>query len=128
MPHTESLPCPLSDKDLAKKADELAQTIAIIEGEEDQKADDACRHRDILKALRETERRLARVLRIRTEDRDVEVEEIADYEHGRFYTRRLDTGETIHARDMTDSERQQPLDLQLTTAEKGVAPAGDDEL
>jgi len=41
-----------------------------------------------------------------TATRDVECERVYDYAAGKVYTRRIDTGEIVHARDMEESDRQ----------------------
>jgi hypothetical protein len=107
---TRTLPCKLSEKELAKMGPELAANMDKIEAIEAAKktADDGFK-KDI-GMLEEVSTKLRGMLRSGAEEREVKCEEVTDYRAGEVRVTRLDTGETFQKRTMTKDEVQLPLD------------------
>jgi len=120
----EILPVPLTDQEVAELGRSLAHELETLDKVTKDKT-------EITKAAKEEIERqqgvvnvLAKTLRDGTRETEVEVEESADYELGKWQTRRLDTGEVIDEREMTDEERlQRELPLVAVDADDPELPA-----
>lgn len=114
---TENVYMKLTPKEWAARAEEIGRIGATIE-DLDKKLDVAKGTAKALKeqveAARAESTRMAKVIRERAEYRNEEVEHVADYTAGLVFTHVVSTGEVIHERQMTDSERQRPLPLKVT--------------
>lgn len=121
---TRTLPCKLSEKELAKLGPKLASNMDKIEAVEAAKktADDGFK-KDI-GLLEEVSTKLRGMLRSGTEEREVKCEEVTDYRAGEVRVTRLDTGETYEKRNMTKDEVQLPLDAAGKKAGKLLAISG----
>lgn len=110
---TQKLPVKLTQAEMEIRAQELATAEATLSGSEMALEHEVERTKAAKKSIENdiaTHRaevgRLARVVRERREDRDVIVTEAPDYDRGVIETVRVDTGEVIGTRGMTDLERQ----------------------
>lgn len=84
----------------------LAQTIEMTESAQTQSKKQM---KEDLDALLSKQRVLAKTIRQREEDRDVDVEIVFDYDLLQVREVRTDTGEMLASRTMTDAERQREL-------------------
>jgi hypothetical protein len=102
----------------AKEAEERAQSLAATKLEIDRLSVECkvvnANFKDQLKGLGEQLRRLANVVKAGEEQRDVACEVTLDFTEGNYYVLRLDTGEFMDTRPLTEGERQ----LNLPQAEK----------
>jgi len=104
-----SLPCKLSEKELAKAGQDLAANMDKIEAiKEAKKITNAGFEKDI-GLLDEVATGLRNMLKTGTQEREVKCEEETDYRHGEVRVKRLDTGETFQKRNMSKEETQLPL-------------------
>lgn len=104
--YSSSLPQELTDAELQTKADELARKWTEHEDLEDAKRASASEFGAQLKELRGVARRLAREVRERSVQVDVEVVERFDVVEGLVEVVRTDTGEVMRTRQPTGPERQ----------------------
>ena len=105
------LPCTLTDAERLAKGIELARANEDIGNEESRQGDLKADMKARLTALEAEVGNLATIVRRNEEYRDVDVQEIFDYAKGTVSQVRTDTGEQIHRREMTESERQEMLPL-----------------
>lgn len=108
---SEELSCELNDVEWQNKARELAEAHKEVAHQEQRK-------KDVMKELghdvsiaKSKESKLADIVSTRRELRDVTVVVKYDYDLGQVSRTRTDTGEIISTRDMTDSERQEQLEM-----------------
>ena len=89
---TKTLPCKLSEKELARAGKDLADNMDKIEAIEQQKttADDGFK-KDI-GLLEEVTTTLRGMLKSGAQEREVKCEQITDYRNGEVRIKRLDTG------------------------------------
>jgi len=106
---TKNLACKLTDTELKEFGRKLATKCEDIASEESRQKDQKSEMKARLDGMEAERTSLAIVVRRQEEQRDVEVEEVFDYELGKVTQTRLDTGEEIRVRPMTNEERQQPL-------------------
>lgn len=106
------LPCGLTDAERLAKGIELARANEDIGNEESRQGDLKADMKARLTALEAEVGNLATIVRRNEEYRDVDVQEIFDYAKGNVCQVRTDTGEQIHRREMTESERQEMLPLE----------------
>jgi len=111
MKTTRELPCKLTEKEKARKAEEICQLIADYDDLEATAKEEARTNREKLVKIRERKQKLSREHRNGVEYREVEVEEQRDYRLGEVTTIRLDTGEVFRTRPMSPAERQEKLPL-----------------
>ena len=111
---TKSLPCALTEAEELARGRDLARVSEDIQTEETRQADLRAEMKARIAALEAERIRLASVVRRREEWRDVIVHEIFS---GTIVNQvRIDTGEEIATREMTESERQGLLPLDETAA------------
>jgi hypothetical protein len=103
MAETESLPCALTDDEVAARAAELAQLVKVNDAIEAKKKAEAEKIKEELGHVAGNIRRLAKQVRERSEDRDVEVEERWDDIRCCVETIRTDTFEVVRSRPMTQA-------------------------
>lgn len=119
----QRLDCKLTDEEIAKTAREMAALELEIEQTEGHKKAAVKQYSDELKEMRARARELARGVREGVIKRDVEVRD--EVHNLNMVTVRLDTGETIDSRPMTDAERQLVF-AGMTAPEKAAAMPGAD--
>jgi len=96
----------LSKDELVDRADELSKLIEERTTLEDTAREVAKEHREQLKKMRERIEDLGDVVRSRKEIREVECKEVPDFDKEVVELFRLDTGERVHARQLTEEDRQ----------------------
>jgi hypothetical protein len=108
--HLRWLRCDLSPDEVADRADMLAQVQHQYDTRKAEAALAAREAREALKALDAQRYALASAVRDRAEYRDVECQDQASPDHPHeLLVVRLDTGEVVHRRPMTEDERQRRL-------------------
>ena len=117
MNETKRLPVVLTEDELAVRSQELAKAVGDLEETDEARKASASFHGAEVKAARAVVARLSKVVRERREYRDVEVKDVFDYAEKRVDTVRLDTGERVWTRAMTEDERQVPM-LESVRGEK----------
>jgi hypothetical protein len=115
----QTLRCPLTAKEVAGRANELARIQKQIEDNETEAKSVADAYKQKRKGLEVRRRELAREVREESTFRPVEC--VQRYEDGLIQTVRTDTGEVIAERPATESERQ------TTIFERGAGPDPADE-
>lgn len=122
---TMSLPVKLTPAELSLRSQEMASAEAIL-------TDAEVRLESFIEAAKGTKKtieteisdarfevaRLARVVRDRSENREVPIMEEPDYEAGAVNTYRTDNNEIVATRGMTQEERQRSLFEQKNRATK----------
>jgi len=123
---TMLLPCELTDDEWVARSRDLASLEAILadaEAAEVEAADEYKARKKRLAAETQTKRanvaRLAQIVRTRSEERNVEVKTETDFEASRVQTVRVDTGEVVSTRPMTETDRQREM------FKDGVAPTAE---
>jgi hypothetical protein len=117
---TRELPVTLTDAELATVARQLADVIEEAEQEEADQAEQKAAMKEALAGLKARQRKLASTLRRRIEYRPVEVHTLADYAAGLAREVRIDTGEVLSSRGLTDRERQPLLLPEVAAAADGA--------
>lgn len=115
-PVVRLLACKLTEEELRDRGQKLAATRLEIDRLTVEVKVVASEFKDQLKGLGQESRRLAKAVKAGSEDRDVKCEQVLDFVDGTYSVQRLDTGECMDTRPLTDGERQ----LQIPGA---VAPA-----
>src|SRR5688500_12251552 len=106
---TKNLPCKLTETELKDFGRKLAVKCEDIAAEESRQKDQKSEMKARLDGMESERASLAIIVRRQEEQRDVEVSETFDYELGKVTQTRMDTGEEIRVRAMTNEERQQVL-------------------
>lgn len=106
---TRVLPVRLTGDELLDRGASLAAVIQDIDSEERRQNDQKAQMKARLAELDARRTQLAIVIGRKEEDRDVEVQVFNDYDKGTVEVVRVDTGEAVSRRRMTDEERQQRL-------------------
>lgn len=106
---TRSLPVKLTELELRERGDSLATVIQDLNTEERRQVDVKAQMKARLAELDARKTQLAITISRREEERAVTVDTYHDYERLKVEAVRRDTGETIHRREMTQDELQQPL-------------------
>lgn len=106
---TKNLPCKLTETELKEFGRKLAVKCEDIAAEESRQKDQKSEMKARLDGMESERSIFALVVRRQEEQRDVEVEEMFDYVTGKVIQTRLDTGEELRVRPMSNEERQQPL-------------------
>jgi uncharacterized DUF497 family protein len=104
MPETRSLPCPLSELELAARAHQLAKTALDMVALDIRKKAAAAAFKEEHELLNSQAKQLAREVHSRHEMREVEVGYVHDDIRLVVETIRADTGEIIGSRPMTVDE------------------------
>lgn len=106
---TQWLPVALTDVELRERGDRLASIFdekVVVEFGKKAASDAA---KDRISALDEEAGTIVREIRQKTQSREVEVEDVEDFEALMVKTVRKDTRETVSHRGMTPEERQRAL-------------------
>jgi hypothetical protein len=105
-----SLHCEFTPEELQAKAQELAQATIELHDEEEEKATVSKEYRERIKELRARQNAIAKTVKVRGEMRLVEcIVRMNQPEMLQKTTIRLDTGEVVKTKPMTEEERQQEL-------------------
>lgn len=107
----KTLPCKLSDYELAAKGDELAQKTSELDGLRKEKAEQNSLYSGQIKGLEKEVLRIAHQMSRKVEDREVQCEDRPDWTTGIMETYRTDTDERIAYRLLTPEERQGHLTI-----------------
>lgn len=106
---TRRLSVPLTDREQQQAGINLAQTNQDIAAEESRQAEQKASMKARLQELEARRQRESLVVSRKAEDREVDVEVLANWERGTASEVRTDTGEIISTRILTDEERQGSL-------------------
>ncbi len=106
-----TLSCALKPEELEKKGQELAETVSEIGVVEREKSASAKVFSGKLEELDNKLTDLSAIVKNRAEDRTVECHKIFDWKTYKVRVVRLDTGEQVNIRDMSDYERTMSRDL-----------------
>lgn len=109
--YTKSLPVKLTQEELLSKSGELAGTVQDYATEERRQADVKAQLKARLTELDARRTQLAFVVARQEEERDVRCDVIADLNSLVANITRVDTGEVVQSRPLTDAERQDVLPL-----------------
>lgn len=104
-----NLPCKLTEEEELLKGQEMAAALVEVRKLEEKKAAEASNMKAQIDAAKLTLATLGGIVRTRTEFRNVECEETRDERQMLIIRTRLDTGEIIDSRPMTEDERQPKL-------------------
>lgn len=108
---TKLLPCKLTNDELLNYGNELGSIIQDITTEEDRQVGLKQELKARLAGLESRRTGLATKVTRKEEVRDVEVEVELDFVNDMYREIRLDTGEVITERPITELERQESMDL-----------------
>jgi seryl-tRNA synthetase len=106
---TQILHCRLSTDELLKYSDQLSCEVNEVASLQAKKAAAASDYKAKIEAKEEIITDLARKVRTKEEDREVECEIVKDWEHKCVRTTRRDTGEVVGERAMTAEEMQRMM-------------------
>lgn len=107
--NTKNLPVPLTDEEYMVRSKELAEQVQALEKIESDKKVVANQFKGEIDAVAAKISHLAKIVKERREWREVEVNEVRNYDRMTMDTVRLDTGEVVSYRDMTSQERNPSL-------------------
>jgi hypothetical protein len=113
MNETRSLPCPLSEHEVAERAHKLAKAALDLVALDVKKKLAASQFKEEHELLNSNAKQLAREVHTRQEMRDVEIEYQHDDIRLAVDTIRCDTGEVIHSRPMTADEAKDARQAKL---------------
>lgn len=105
----ENLPCKLTDEERLSRADDLANAVQVVDQVKQEKKSLMRQVDSRLNAAESKREELADVVASGREYREVIVHQVFDYNEGKVTEMRVDTGEVIASRDLTDEERQASL-------------------
>lgn len=111
VPFTRELECALTREEVEEKAQEAASLLERRDQKEADLKEQQKRWKNEISQLDVEHRIVSSEVRSKSTVRPVECERVFDYDAGKVREVRLDTFETLHTRNMTDSERQRDLDL-----------------
>lgn len=119
MSETQSLPCPLTESEIAARSDELAKQVGqLVEIERAKKlANSEFKEKQTVAST--AAKALAKQVRDRAEMRDVEIEYRPDDIRFCVDTIRLDTGEVVYSRPMTSDEAHDARQAKLPGIGRG---------
>jgi len=103
------LPVNLTGSELQEAGEQLAANIGALERIEQARKEDNDFHNAKAKAVKPVIERLARIVRERQELREIEIRELVVLGTKTVRTIRVDTGEELSTRPMTDAENQRSL-------------------
>lgn len=117
-PIKKMLRCDLTEKEKAELAATMAEDQAKLESLEDEKKAVASDYKSRIEQTQGTIRRNSATYRQGWELRETECSEIHDYERAEFRIVRLDTGEFVKCRPMTQDELTLSLPLEEESLEQ----------
>lgn len=106
---TDTLPCQLTDEEVLKFAGELANANKEVDNAIDEKKFLSQQAAAKVKQAEAHRDEVTSIVASRTEWREVTVHKVFDYANGKVIETRIDTGEVIRSREMSDDERQASL-------------------
>ena len=106
---TESLPCKLTPEERREAGEALAGVVQDVAAEGDRQTDIKAQMKARLTELEARKAQLAITISRGEEYRDVRVQDTPDYAAGTVHTVRMDTGECIRTRRLSEEERQQDM-------------------
>ena len=109
---TRTLLCKFSDKELIQTGKDLEANLGKIDAKEEEKKAVVDAIKADIAILEGITTKLREILRDGGEEREVECEETTDYRQGQVRVKRLDTGEMFQKRDITQAEKQLPMEAQ----------------
>jgi hypothetical protein len=104
-----SLPVPLTADELRERGQRLAAASLEVGRIEDAAKSAAAGFKQKVNEAKEEASRIAHIVHSRSEDRPVSCVEVSDKVNMMVHTRRLDTGEVVDSRSMSDRERAEAL-------------------
>jgi hypothetical protein len=108
---TRKLPVFLTDAELIQRGADLSSNMKKMKVMEDERVTENDKRKSDIKLVKEIVDKLVATIAERTEERDVQCDQIPYYASGMVEIVRCDTGEVIDKRPMTDSERQETLEF-----------------
>ena len=108
---TQNLRVILAPAEIADRADRAAQVIADHDAKEAEQAAAAKHAKSVLASLSAEHRRLSNEVRTKSTYRDVPCERRFDFVSGTISEHRIDTGEVVFERSMTEAEKQAEFDF-----------------
>lgn len=114
---TMELQCDLTDDEVLERSNALVAALHKIAILEEQRKREASQTKSEIERTKAEADELARAVRNRSEEREVECWKSVDYHQGTVTTYRYDTGERVSMRHMTAAERQRPLQLVINPKE-----------
>lgn len=105
----QSLPVPLTPAEVAAKSRELARLVQDKNAKEEERTQAAQQFSADIKDMVKRQNELARQIDNGQEWRDIDVEEVKNYETKTVDIVRKDTNEIVSSRGMTPEERQETL-------------------
>lgn len=125
-PYKRELTVSLTKDEIADRAKRMSHKLAERDIKEQVIREDAKRQKTVLKDMETEVRRLSNSVRDGAELRTVQCERRCNYSTGRVQDVRLDTGEILSERDMTEDERQKDLPFDDLDDAFGDEPEPDD--
>jgi hypothetical protein len=107
-----TLPLFVLPADQDRISQRMAELLEQINATEEKKKATVAAFTGELKTAAEQLHELGRAIRTGVEQREIVCELAYDFKKGEITTTRLDTGETVSVREMTDEERQLELDFE----------------
>lgn len=105
----ENLRCPLTKEEIEARADKAANLVENMDNlDNDMKAHQKAKKAELERVAAE-HRHLSNEVRTKATYRDIDCERIFDYDEGKVREVRLDTGEELSCREMSDREKQMGL-------------------
>lgn len=108
---TRSLPCALTDIELAQRRDKMVELLSHVDELESEKKNNTAALKARIEGVNTDLREIAYEVRTRSELREVEVRREKSFELGQEDVIRCDTGEIVETRALSPSERQAELTL-----------------
>ena len=100
------LPCVLTDVELQLAGKNLASTVRDIVKVKDRKSTANAGFKKEMEELQQQQREFSELVNTGIEERQVDCEEVFDYDKNMVRTARIDTGEQLSEREMTAAERE----------------------
>lgn len=111
VPFTRELKCALTREEVEERAQEAASILERRDQREADLKEESKRWKNEIAQLDLEHRYLSSEVRNRATVRAIECVRVFDFDLGKVHEVRTDTMETLHTRNMTDSERQRDLGL-----------------
>lgn len=107
----KAVSCPLTDAEIADAAQELVKARDEIAEKKKELADFKAEHKEEVSLIEARESQFAGMVRDKVAIRDLECEEVYDYQKEQYTATRKDTGEVVEDRAMTPAELSElPMD------------------
>lgn len=120
---TRRLAVPLTDAELVVKATDMSKTLNEIDHLEAQKKAFTDEMKAKIEVAEQHARSLGRTIQAKQEFRDVDIKIKRDERRAEIVVSRMDTGEIIEQRPMTEAERQEKLPLNGAAKKKDAEAA-----